>query len=301
MDKNKKTKLIYELLAVIVVAIAILVVIVVKTSKTDTPEVIDNTPEDTVPIEIKEEYKEYAELWDANHNINEDYVGDIVFDSGLINVSFVQAKSVYKDDGSFYTFYTESGRKVDESEASYYTGNDVYIWTYWKTGEYDYNDNGGSTFMDYRNVLDDENLIVYGHHFSVWNDETRSKAFTPLEQLMEEENYENNKYVTLILENQIRKYEIAYVYIFDATKDSSFNNLQYFRTNYNYDFYNYNAYDPNYYQDYIDSVEEVKLYDTNVKLTTQDKTLTLQTCVSGHTGELFEIVVLKELSTEIYR
>ena len=116
-----------------------------------------------------------------------------------------------------YSFYTEDGKLV--TDATGYTGNDVYIWTYWKTGEYDYNDNGGSTFMDYRNNLADQNLIVYGHHFSVWNDETRTKAFTPLEQLLEQENYQKNRYVTLVLENEIRKYEIACVYEFDATKE----------------------------------------------------------------------------------
>ena len=242
--------------------------------------------------------KQYRQIFTENKAINEDYIGDIIFDSGLINVSFVQARSCYKENGEMYKFYTEDGKLV--TDASNYTGNDVYIWTYWKTGEYDYNDNGGSTFMDYRNNLADQNIIVYGHHFSVWNDETRTKAFTPLEQLLEEENYADNRYVTLILEHEIRKYEIAVVYEFNATRSEDFVDLQYWRTNYNYDDYDNNAYDPDYYEKYISSIHKAQMYDTGVSLTTDDQTLTLQTCIGGHAGELFEIVVLKLITAYSY-
>jgi hypothetical protein len=250
------------------------------------------------PDENEKKKEEYRKLYDENKAINEDYVGEIIFDSGLIRVSFVQAKSCYKEDGELYQFYTEDGKLV--TDASDYTGNDVYIWTYWKTGEYDYNDNGGSTFMDYRNNLADQNLIVYGHHFSVWNDETRSKAFTPLEQLLEEENYPDNRYVTLVLQNEIRKYEIVSVYEFNATREEDFTDLQYWRTNYNYDDYDGNAYDPDYYRNYIANIRKAQLYDTGIALSEEDQTLTLQTCIGGHAGELFEIVVLKQISSTSY-
>ena len=258
---------------------------------------------ETPPIEVIEidpgeiEKKKYRENYDSNKEINPDYVGDIFFDSGLLSVNFVQAKSVYKDNGEPYQFYTENGNLVTDPEG--YNGNDVYIWTYWKTGEFDYNDNGGSTFMDYRNYLSDQNIIIYGHHFSVWNDETRSKAFTPLEKFLEKENYEANKYVTLVLEHEIRKYVVAAVYNFDATDDSYFDDFQYWRTNYAYDDYT-DTIDNDYYNRYIDNVRRVQLYDTGIEWGTNDRTITLQTCISGYTGELFEILVLKELSVESY-
>ena len=243
------------------------------------------------------EKKKYRENYDENKAINPDYVGDLFFDSGLVNVNFVQAKSVYKDNGEMYTFYTENGRLVTDPEG--YTGNEVYIWTYWKTGEYDYNDHGGSTFMDYRNFLSDQNIIIYGHHFSVWNDETRSKAFTPLEKMLEKENYEANKYVTMVLEHEIRKYVVASVFIYDAYDPDHQDNLQFYRTNYAYNDYT-NETDPDYFANYIAKLKEVELYDTGVELSDNDKTVSLQTCISGHTGELFEILVLKELSVENY-
>ena len=51
---------------------------------------------------------------------------------------------------------------------------------------------------------------------------------------------------------------------------------------------------------YIEMLEKVRLYDTGVELTPEDKTLTLQTCVSGYTGQIYEILVLKLLDTETY-
>lgn len=251
-------------------------------------EVADD--KDITPVEIVDEFKEIREYYKQNKDINKDYIGDIYFSSGLINDSFVQAKSVYDENNELYTFYTQNGNLVKDPEG--YNGNDVYIWKYWKTGEYDYNDHGGSVFMDYRNDLSDQNLIIYGHHFSVWNDETRTKAFTPLEQLLKKENYPNNKEINLLLENEIRTYELWAVYEYDVYDEDYNKNAQYWRYKYDYDDFT-DTVDENYYQNYIDFILEKRLYDTDIELTTLDKTLTLQTCISGYTGELFEIVVFK--------
>lgn len=256
-------------------------------------EVIEvNNTDDISNLENNDEYKELTDYYQENKAINKDYVGDLYFTSNLLHESFVQARSVYDDNGELYTFYTQNGSIVKNPDD--YTGNDVYIWKYWKTGEYDYNNHGGSVFLDYRNELFDQNLIIYGHHFSVWNDETRSKAFTPLEQLLLEENYASNKELKLLLENEIRTYELWSVYEFNATDDGWYDKAQYWRYNYNYDDYS-DSVDNDYYQNYIDFVKENRLYDTDVELTTSDKTLTLQTCISGHTGVLYEILVFKQV------
>ena len=300
MDRNKKKTLIGILVALL--AILGCVGVLFYGGVLSLPEKQEKPAEEEVivvePDEEELRKEEYRKLYDENKAINSDYVGELFFDSGLVNVSFVQAKSVYKENGEMYDFYTEDGKLVRDPAG--YSGNDVYIWTYWKTGEYDYNDNGGSTFMDYRNVLADQNVIIYGHHFSVWNDESRTKAFTPLEQLLEEENFRPNRYVTIVLEHEIRKYEIACIYQFDATKDEDYENLQYWRTNYDYDDYAGNEYDPDYYANYIKAAHASEYYSTGVNWTTDDRTVTLQTCIGGHAGELFEIVVLKETSVENY-
>ncbi len=303
MNENKQKTLIAIVSTITVLLLtffALIVLDIIDLGPSVQPEpVVDVDPEpDSQDDQISEEYLLLKEKWQENKKINEDYVGDIVFESGIIDVSFVQAKSVYKDNGELYKFYTEDGRLVTDPEG--YTGNDVYIWTYWKTGKYDYNDNGGSTFMDYRNTLYDQNLIIYGHHFSVWNDQTRTKAFTPLELFLEQKNYMSNRYLKLILEKEVRTYVLAVVYEFDASQDRFFRDMQYWRTSYDYDDYNNNSYDPGYYEKYIENIKKEQLYDTGVELTTADKTLTLQTCISGYTGELYEILVFKELSVEYY-
>ena len=60
---------------------------------------------------------ELRSMWLNNRQINEDYVGQIVFDSGLIDLPFVQAKDVYKSDGSLYSFYDAEGTIVKMLEA----------------------------------------------------------------------------------------------------------------------------------------------------------------------------------------
>ncbi len=289
-------------LIVTLLALAATVFVLINAGVISLPEKKNSAYEEETAVEAVDENEQlkqkYRSIYDENKAINPDYTGELIFDSGLIDVSFVQAKSCFRDDGELYTFYTEDGKVV--TDATNYTGNDVYIWTYWKTGEYDYNDNGGSNFMDYRNNLSDQNLIIYGHHFSVWNDETRTKAFTPLEQLLEEENYAPNRYVTLVLEDEIRRYEIASVYNFDAFNEDHLKNMQYWRVEYNYDDYADNSYDAGYYRNYIEAVRKAQLYDTGVDWTTDDNTLTLQTCIGGHAGELYEIVVLRQISSMPY-
>lgn len=265
--------------------------------------VIDFSPKQeekiSEPTVIIKNIQPERSIWLKNKSINSDYIGEIVFESGLINKPFVQAKDVYDLDGNLYHFYNEDGSLVTNGDN--YTGNDVYIWTNWKDMSYDYNDEGGSVFMDYRNSLDDQNIIIYGHHFSEsgGNDPERNKAFTPLEKLMDESNFKSNNKLSLILDNETREYELVYVYKFDVNDEYCLNNLQYYRTEYNYDEYE-DIVDNKYYENYIKALDVSKLYDTGAKLTTDDSTLTLQTCISGLAGSVYEICVFKLVNTECF-
>lgn len=241
--------------------------------------------EETIVEETKQEEKT---PWELNKEINEDYVGDIAFESNLINMPFVCPNKGVEE----YTIYTYPGNIVrdysSECEGGACTGNDVYMRTDWQSREYHA---GGSIFMDYRNSLDDQNIILYGHNYITELDPNREFFFTPLEFLLEEEYYQENKYINIVLKDEVRRYEVAYVYIFDPNS-SDYEDLQYYRTNYEYDFYGDE--DEDYYQAYIDNMEEAKLYDTSVKLTVNDRTLTLQTCVEG--TDCVEIVVAKDIT-----
>ena len=260
-------------------------------NKNDVPEepveviVEDNTPE-PMPAELKNE-------WLTNKAINSDFVGSIKFDSGLVDLPFVQAKDVYDRNGKPYTFYTEEGQLAEDVEE--YTGNDVYIWTNWKTGEYDRYDEGGSVFMDYRNNLADQNIIIYGHHFARDWDPSGSKQFTPLDALLEEENYEANKSFRLILDNEIREYVITNVFTINIENDYELNIL---RRNMNED-YSGNA-DPGFFNEFIRYIDGINRYPIDEKLNEGDSILTLVTCMQ-HQPELRQIIIAKETEKTVYK
>ena len=235
---------------------------------------------------------ELRSMWLSNRAINEDYVGQIVFDSGLIDLPFVQAKGTIKEDGEPYRFFTADGQLVEDPYA--YNGNDVYIWTSWKTGEYDRYGEGGSVFLDYRNYLKDQNIILYGHHFARDWDPSGSKQFTPLDVLLSEENYEENKTLKLILDNEIRSYVITNVFTVDIEDDYE---SQIIRTDMNEDFSG-NP-EPRFFRDFIDYMNRISRYETKESLDSDDRILTLITCLE-HQPQYRQVIVCREVSDEIY-
>ena len=88
------------------------------------------------------------------------------------------------------------------------------------------------------------------------------------------------------------------MHLIRSEKDYYLENCQYWRTEYNYDDYS-DTIDDTYYESYIKAISENALYDTGVKLTPEDKTLTLQTCISG-SNTLFEICVFKLIDVMEY-
>lgn len=288
MKKSIKTKIIIICVLLVLIIGGVVAYFAIPRKEASNP----TTPvQETVEGTKIDDDNPYQKIWESNHAISDDYVGEVYFDSGLINLPFVcPTKPV--NEYSFYTYNGDVGNLVSDyengCEGGVCSGNDVYLRMNWKNGEYD---KGGSIFMDYRNSIYDQNIILYGHNYIESLDPTRTMFFTPLEFLMKQENYDANRYVNVVLDHEVRRYEIAYVYIFHLDSDYD-GNLQYFRTNYNEDYYG-NP-DEGYYQKYIDKMEEVKLYDTGVKLTTSDNTLTLQTCVVNNPNEI-EIVVCRQI------
>lgn len=196
------------------------------------------------------------EPWKENYDKNNDYIGDLIFESDLINVPVVQGES-----------------------------NETYLRTDWATMTYD---EEGSIFMDYEVDLDSKNITIYGHYVYPMYDETRTHKFTPLHQLTEEDNYEKNKKISLYLENEKRNYIITNVLFLDLQKigDSYFVNedLHYYEPNMSEE----------YFDKYMKKINEISLYDTGEKIEYKDRFITLQTCVENRPDQRL-IVIAKEL------
>ncbi|MEG2751373.1 MAG: class B sortase [Anaerorhabdus sp.] len=181
--------------------------------------------------------------WEKRHEINPEFKGQIKFESQLLKENVVQGKD-----------------------------NEKYLALSWDLEE----TSQGSIFMDYRNHIEDQNLILYGHY--VYKDE--NAKFGPLSQLIEEKNYEKNKYIELEIEEEKRKYEIAYVYYYEMGNPL----MEYFHTNY----------DNEYFEVYKEKVKEQAFYETGIEIAMEDKLLTLQTCVRDR-DDLRLVVIAREI------
>ena len=123
--------------------------------------------------------------YNTYYNVNNDFVGMIKFDSGIISEKVVLAED-----------------------------NDKYL-------RKDFNlkkDKEGTVFMDMYCNLDSRNITMYGHYV-YYN--TKAK-FSPLHKLTKEENYEANKYITFQLKDEIRTYEVFAVYFYNWKDEAGY-------------------------------------------------------------------------------
>lgn len=232
-------------------------------------QIDDNKTEDnTEEIEIiSKEDIAYIEEYDEYSLYSSSFKGLIKFESGLIDMPFVQSLD-----------------------------NDFYLRRDFITNEYS---ELGSIFMDYECNFDSKNIIIYGHYvYSTYEayDEDGNKLdnsklmFTPLSLLTKKNNYEDNKYVSLILEDEVRTYEVVSVFYCNLVGEGDDlypeEYLEYYLT----------EYDDDYFKEYKNKIKSVEFYDTGVDFTNDDKLLTLQTCVEGNEYAR-EIVLCKEIST----
>ncbi len=256
--------------AIVVLAVLIFVILQGGGNKDNDPTTSPSGTTTTTPSGETIDWSTYPEIWDANYAINSDYVGEIIFESGIINLPMVQ----YSGQGTAYN-----------------AGYDKYLRTDWKTMEYS---EEGSIFVDpYVDLATSTNITIYGHYVYESLDPTRTRFFTPLELLIDEENYEDNKYFYLVLENEVRKYEIAYVYYAELTGDP----IKPLADGMNYMFTEWTDEELEYY---LSEVEKVQFYDTGVDIEPGDKFVTLQTCVENDDMRR-EIVVAKEVEVQSIR
>lgn len=202
------------------------------------------------PSDISSDLKELAvnTRYEEMKEMNSDYLGWLEFESGLISQPVVQTT-----DNQYYLTHD-----MNQNEFSQ-----------------------GTVFADKICKLDDQNITIYGHY--VYEDE--NAMFSPLTILKEEKNYPENHILTLELQDEIRNYEIAMVYIFDMTVD----------TEYPYMTPDFDT--PEDFKNFIDYADRKKFYDTGIEIEENDKILTLQTCVRNEDYQRL-IVVAKEISRD---
>lgn len=273
MEKTKKKKSYKKLILVSILSVLIIIGMAVLIFDPFLWRSVNNNDNsgnitanvDNNELKTSEDEKLVHELWDENSVLSSDYIGTIKFESGIIDLPFVQGVS-----------------------------NDTYYRTDWLTMNYD---EEGSIYMDSSNTLSDQNIILIGHYVYARLDQSRTHKFTPLAKLLDKDNYEDNKYVKLYLNGEVRRYEIAYVYYCELlTGEYEGETFQY--TEDGFDFY-YPNYTSEQFNTYMNTVKSNSLYDTGVSIEYGDKFLTLQTCVENH-DELREIVLLKEIERVSY-
>ena len=253
---NKK-KILMSIVGLLIIAIglssAYYKTITDKDNSVDTSTVSDKT-------ENVNKYQDIIDEYDTNKAINAEFTGFIRFESGIIDEPFV----LPKDDDIIEAY-------------------DKYLRTAWDTMS---EDPEGTVFMDPYNTLDDQNLVLYGHYVYPSYEPSMTHMFTPLHLLKDEKNYEENRFIDLIFENEIRRYEVAHVYYARLYDDENIleEGMEYM----------YTSFDSEGLEYYLKRVKEEEFYNTGVEIGADDRFLTLQTCVEDH-DELRLIIVAKEI------
>lgn len=224
-------------------------------------EQVQESQSEKAPYEFDEEkLMSYRKQLEESQAINPDVKGILAFQSGLIVQPILHG-----------------------------TDNDFYLYADWKTKQHlDY----GSILMDMENDItrNDMNTIIYGHYVYESYSKDRTLAFTPLAKLIEEKNYEENKYVAVITNQEVRYYEIARIYDSPIVEE---NGIQVTQDDLQF---NLITYDEQYFNHYMNSIEKHEYFDTPVDLTYGDKLLTLQTCIE-YSPNSREIVICKLIDT----
>lgn len=270
MNKKKLIK-VFVIIDIVLIVVAGIVAFSLGNNKRTQGPVLDDEKQTEVITVEENNNDEYKEFWKSNKAINDDYLGNIRFESGLIDLPFVKSMD-----------------------------NDDYLRRDFETKKYSVL---GTVFMDYECDLDCQNIILYGHNafssYDAGTDENGNKIdnktlmFTPLDQFKDKENYKKNKTVNLILEDEIRTYEVAAVYYCKLIEEDGYlvpeEDMYYYLPYYGND----------YFDTYKEAITREQFYPTDVDFSNKDKFLTLQTCVEGN-DDLRLIVLCKYISSEKY-
>lgn len=140
----------------------------------------------------------------------------------------------------------------------------------------------GSIYLKSGIDIDDNNsnLILYGHNMK------DGEMFKTLLDYADKNYYNEHKQVTIITQNEKRKYQII----------AAFKSRIFYKDEKNvFRYYNYTTFkNENMYNEYISNINKIKLYDTEITATYGEQLLTMITCeYSIENGRM--IVVAKRI------
>lgn len=185
------------------------------------------------------------------HEENSDFVGWLKIEDTNINYPIMQTEIERKDYYLKRNFYKE------------------------------YSSLGTPYIAEYCNILDSDNVIIYGHHI------TNNKMFGELENYKNKEFYENHKIINFNTIYGEINYEIISVFKTIVYEENTFKY---------YDFVKANSKEE--YDSFINKCEELSLYETEKTARYEDKLLTLSTCeYSNKNGRL--VIVARMINSNI--
>lgn len=168
--------------------------------------------------------------------------------------------------------------KINDSKIDYpilYSGDDYYIYYNYKK-EFT---NDGSIYIDKHNSLNDINLIIHGHNMSNGN------MFHDLINYKDKSYYDDHEIIDFYTLTEHKKYEIISVFL-SKVYDKDDDVFKYYK------FYGDLTIEE--YNDYINNIKDLSLYDSDVTVEYPTKLITLSTCeYSNENGRL--VVVAKEI------
>lgn len=170
--------------------------------------------------------------------------------------------SIYGEDSFNYPI-------AQSSDNEFYLSHDYYR-EYYKHG---------SIFADYRVDLDNSRkVLLFGHNSSYIK-----TPFGNLENYYDKSYYDGHKYIQIMTENGIYKYEIFSVYV--ETSDFTYMNLNF-------------SSDDEWYS-HILKLQSKSMYDIDVSLNKDDSILIMQTCSNNQAYKDYEKKYLLVISKKI--
>ena len=112
--------------------------------------------------------------------------------------------------------------------------------------------------------------------------------------MLDQDSFSDNSTLRLILDNEIRRYEVAAVFVIDILDDDE---IQVIRTDPKRDLSGNE--DSGYEENYFSLIRDLSRYDTGTIIGEDDRLLTLVTCLE-HQPQYRQIIVCRETGVELY-